>query len=81
MYTANPTFPGIRHPILRHTTSFCLRCHSTIHWNAVGNPRIVQFGNENLKYCLNVGCSLVFNRLDNAYQQDTIFASLTPAHC
>jgi hypothetical protein len=82
MQTASPTFPGIRHPTLRNTQSFCLRCHSTIYWNAEGNPRIMQFGNENLRYCLNVGCSLVFYRFDTAYQRDdTIFASLTPAHC
>ena len=81
MQNVNPTFPGIQHPTLRNTQSFCLRCHSTIYWNAVGNPRIMQFGNENLKYCLNVGCSLVFHRFETAFQRDPIFASLTPAHC
>lgn len=81
MQSVNPTFPGIRHPTLRNAQSFCLRCHSTIYWNAVGNPRIMQFGNENLKYCLQEGCSLVFHRFDTAFQRDTIFASLTPAHC
>ena len=78
--SVNPTFPGIRHPTLRNTESFCLRCHSKIHWNATGNPKIMQFGNENLKFCLKHGCSLVFYKFDT-YQSDTIFALLTPAHC
>jgi len=81
MTVGNPIFPGIRHPTLRNVHTFCMRCHSTIFWNALGNPRIMQFGNENLKYCLNSGCSIVVHQMRTAYQDNSLFLSLTPAHC
>jgi hypothetical protein len=83
MLTQNPEFPGIKHPKMRQMYTLCLRCHSTIYWNAVGNPRITRFGDENLAICLKEGCSLMIQEVGKNTDDKlpVLMAQGAPAHC
>jgi hypothetical protein len=83
MLTQNPVFPGIRHPKMRQVYTMCMRCHSTIFWNAIGNPRITRFGDENLTTCLKEGCSLIIQDVGKSRPDESpvFIASGEPGHC
>ena len=82
MLTQDPIFPGIRHPKMRQVYTMCLRCHSMIFWNAVGNPRVTRFGDENLAICLKEGCSLVTQKVGSSRNEPPmLLASTEPANC
>ncbi len=83
MLTQNPVFSGVGHPKMRQVYTICLRCRSTIFWNAIGNPRITRFGDENLLVCLKEGCSLVIQEVGKNSENESpvLMTSAEPAHC